>query len=188
MGENDANRELRPPLKSAVLKLWRDGQREFTLRLEGRSMDPVALPGHRVTINPLSPGDLCCGDILALQQGETVVVHRFLMARTAGDGRRWYCQMGDNSPAWSWVLPDTVLGRVAAIDGPERSLHLSRRPWTWVNPLAGRLGKWRVLLAGGGRRDGNGFRDANPRKPGHMAHRLKRSLMAPLIRLILRHH
>lgn len=176
MGENGAPAL---PVTTAVLELWRERRQEFTLRLEGRSMVPVAAPGDRITIQPLPPEQLHCGDIIALQQGETLVVHRFLMARTAKGGRRWCCQKGDNSPAWSWVPPESVLGRVTAIRGPDRSLHLLRRPWTRANPLAGRLGRVGVLLAGGGRPPGAG-------SLGSLSHRLNRGLAAPLIRLALR--
>lgn len=148
------------PVTTAVLDLWRHSRQEFTLRLEGRSMVPVASPGDRVTIQPISTERLCCGDIIALHQGEKVVVHRLLMSRTAADGSRSCCQKGDNSRAWSWVPPETVLGRVTAIRSPEHTLLLLRRPWTWINPLAGRLGRL-----------------------GMFTHRLSRLLLVPLIRL-----
>lgn len=191
MGEDRGRTPLNQSTRAAVLELWRDGRRPFTLRLEGGSMDPVALAGDRVTVQPVSAEQLRCGDILALHLGETVVVHRLLMVRTAVDGRRWFCQKGDNSPVWSWILPETVLGRVVTIQGPDRTLHLSRRPWTWINPLTGKLSRYGILLAGGGRKQGDGFRDADPHTPGrrplgNLAHRLNRGLATPLIRLALR--
>ena len=160
MGENGAPAL---PVTTAMLDLWRDSRQEFTLRLEGRSMLPVAAPGDRVTIQPLHNEQLRCGDIVALRQGETLVVHRLLGARSGDQGGVLYCQKGDNSPAWSWAEPDTVLGRVTAIHGMDRSLRLSRPPWTWINPLAGRLGR-----------------------AGKLSHRLSRLLLVPLIRLGLR--
>jgi hypothetical protein len=171
-----------------MLDLWRESRQDFTLRLEGRSMVPVAAPGDRLTIRPLEPRQLRCGDLIALRQGEALVVHRFLMARTAGDGGRRYCQKGDNSPAWSWVSPDALFGRVTAISTPRLVHDLSRRPWTWFNPLAGRLGRWRVLLAGGGRARDGGFQDAAPRRAGRrplsrLIGRLRRGLVAGFIHL-----
>ena len=64
---------------------------------------PAPATGSPSTRSP--PGNSASGDIVALNLGETVVVHRFLMVRAAGDGRRWFCQKGDNSPAWSWGPP-----------------------------------------------------------------------------------
>jgi len=191
VGEDRALPQLNQPTRAAVLELWRDGRRPFTLRLEGGSMDPLAHVGDQVTIQPVPTREFCCGDVIAIHQGETVVVHRLLMTRTTGDGGSWFCQKGDNSPAWSWILPETVLGRVVSIQGPDRTLHLSRRPWTWINLLAGRLGRCGILLAGGGRKQGDRFRNADPhtagrRPPWNLAHRLSRALVTPLIRLALR--
>lgn len=158
--------QINYPTRSALLELWREGRRPFILRLEGNSMNPVARSGDRVTIQPVAPEQLRRGDIVALHQGDAVVVHRLVMARTAGaggSGAGGYCQKGDNSPVWTRFGADAVLGRVTVIHGPDRLVQLSRRPWTWINPLAGRLGRL-----------------------GMLSPRLGRVLLVPLIRLGLR--
>jgi hypothetical protein len=141
--EDRALPQIDHPTRSALLELWREGRRPFILRLEGNSMSPVALSGDRVTIQPVTPEQLRSGDIVALHQGDAVVVHRLVMARTAGAGS--YCQKGDNSPIWTRVGANAVLGRVTVIHGPDRLVQLCRRPWTWINPLAGRLGRVGML-------------------------------------------
>jgi hypothetical protein len=163
VGEDYGFPQLDRATISAVLELWKDGRRPFTLRLEGRSMVPLVRPDDRVTIQPVSPDLLRCGDLVAVQAGRNLVVHRFVQSRTGPDGIRRLCQKGDNSPAWSRVDPDAVLGRVTAIHGPERTLQMSCRPWIWINPLAGWLGRL-----------------------GMLSHRLSRLLLVPLIRLGLR--
>ncbi len=145
-------------LTAAVLDLWKERGEPFTLDLEGRSMVPLAHPGDRVTIQPLPPDDLRCGDIIALQENGALVVHRLLRIRTAPDGGNRYCQKGDNSPNASWVEPGALVGRVEVIEGPQRFIRLNGSPWTWINPLVGRLG--RALL---------------------LSHRMARGLIIPLI-------
>jgi len=148
---------------AAVFELWREGRRPFSLRLEGRSMLPLAVPGDRVEIRPTGAEALRVGDLVALQLGERLVVHRLLRFRPGPDGARLLCQKGDNSPAWSWVDTALAIGRVAVITGSRGTLDLQRFPWAWINPLAGRLGR-----------------------AGLGSHRLARLLTVPLVRLGLR--
>ncbi len=150
-------------LTAAVLELWKERGEPFTLDLEGRSMVPLAHSGDRVTIRPLPPDDLRCGDIIALQQNGVLVVHRLLMVRRSPDGSSRYCQKGDNSPNSSWVDPGSLVGRVEAIEGPGRHTRLTQSPWTWINPLTGWLGR-----------------------AGLLSHRLGRCLSVPLIRFGLK--
>jgi len=133
---------------TAVLQLWREaGGRPLTVPLEGRSMAPLALPGDRVTIHPAELQALRCGDLIALLMGGTLVIHRFLGFRETPAGLR-LCQKGDNTPAWSWVAADSLVGRAALIEGPQRTLDLTAYPWTRLNPLIGRLTRWRLLPPG----------------------------------------
>lgn len=123
-------------------------------------MLPLAAPGDRVEIRPSGTEELRVGDVVALQLGERLVVHRLLRFRAGPGGSRLLCQKGDNSPASSWVDSGLAIGRVAAVAGPRGTLNLYRAPWTWINPLAGRLGR-----------------------AGLFSHRLARLLTVPLIRL-----
>jgi hypothetical protein len=54
------------------------------------------------------------GAIIVFRDGDNLIVHRIIRKR-AEDGHGHFCQMGDNSSAYSWVGEKDVLGEVLSI-------------------------------------------------------------------------
>lgn len=88
------------------------------MTVSGDSMTPVISPGDVVRVR--AGGSPRMGDIVVVQAGRGLIVHRFI--GRSGDG---FLHRGDNSPRPDPVVqPDDVLGRVTAVELP---LGLARR-------------------------------------------------------------
>lgn len=76
------------------------------------SMVPAIHPGSLVVTVRVSPFDVKIGDVLAVRQGDIVVVHRVVGIDML---QGVFVLKGDNAPGTQIVRPQDVLGRVAIV-------------------------------------------------------------------------
>lgn len=102
----------------------------------GNSMNPLILPGDRISLQLIDVHELKIGDIFVFRDGESLVVHR-LVGKKELKGQWWVCEKGDNVESWRWLPGEWMLGRVQVIHGRGGPIRLSCRPWTWINRCLG---------------------------------------------------
>lgn len=71
------------------------------------------------------------GAIIVFRDGDNLIVHRIIRKR-AKDGHGLFCQMGDNSSAYSWVGEKDVLGEVLSIVKRRRVIPVEGPIALWV--------------------------------------------------------
>jgi signal peptidase I len=110
---------------AALAALVRDALCErgrLRLRLQGDSMWPTIPAGSLVEVERTFPDDLRLGDIVVWQQGEVLIAHR-VMERVRRGSEVFLVTKGDNSSGPDQLLSqEIILGRVAAILGPDQQM------------------------------------------------------------------
>jgi hypothetical protein len=108
------------------------------LRIVSASMSPILRPGDDVLVARCSSGELRPGDIVALQSGNSILVHR-LLKRIESEGEEFLVIRGGaelkTSQPWSSSL---LLGRVIASDSEDRAFDFTSLRWR----AAGRAYAW----------------------------------------------
>jgi hypothetical protein len=189
-------RQRRPYEAPALLDLAQAGLQangRLRLRVIGGSMAPLLDDGDTVTVEPVRPGDLRCGDVLVIRIDSSFVTHRLVTV----DDRGWQLK-GDNAARMDDPVPaNAIVGRVIHAERNGRWTDFRTPAWRRVNRWLGRLGRWETRLApasGGPIRAGNP-RDGNPPTesppagnppliiPGRMLRPLFRRLTRALIML-----
>ena len=80
--------------------------------VSGDSMEPALRDGDRVEVSPAAPSDLRPGDLVVFRAGDSLVVHRLLLADAAG-----FLEMGDNRALGARYPWPRRIGRVTAVLG-----------------------------------------------------------------------
>ncbi len=97
----------------------------ITLSVTTASMFPLIRPGESVSVAPLRSGDLRLGDMVLIDSGEELVVHRFLGMKEA-DGKRYALTRGDHIRRFDEPVPaDWIIGKVVKIIRSDGELDLS---------------------------------------------------------------
>ncbi|NJP05754.1 MAG: S26 family signal peptidase [Chloroflexaceae bacterium] len=87
--------------------------RQLRLQVDGPSMLPLITPGRSVWVEQIEPSTLLRrGDIIAMQQGEQIIIHRVIGVH----GTRWLTRGDDRWSTDPPVSADAVLGRVVSIE------------------------------------------------------------------------
>jgi len=131
---------------SAAFEVWKQSGKDLELKVRGLSMTPLINTGDKISLRLMDPFRLRRGDICAFLEGNNVVVHRLLKKKRI-NGAWLFRQKGDNLTRGSWISENRVLGRIESIQGRSRTLHMTRWPWTWINPSSAVfLSLWTALL------------------------------------------
>jgi signal peptidase I len=103
--------------------------------IEGDSMRPTLRPGDEVVVD-LEPRKVRCGDLVALREGEQLVVHRVIERGPPVITR------GDNSPRIDEPLaPGQLLGLVVEIRRDQRRISCTGPFRRLLNGVLGRLSR-----------------------------------------------
>lgn len=128
----------RAALHAGALRLWQQRQAPQWIPMQGYSMLPLLRPGDQLQVTPPQAG-YHRGQIVVIRQtgttGETLVVHRVVARRRAGDRWCWITQ-GDNSrEVDAAVVAEQIAGRVIALRRGDHCFTLETLAWR----LGGRL-------------------------------------------------
>jgi signal peptidase I len=113
----------------ALDDMWqeaRDKGKRLSFGVVSRSMSPLIEVGDLVRIAAVEPTEVHIGDVVALQVGQEVVVHRII-------GKRWSEQglllrhRGDAGLGSSEVAARDLIGKVYAVAKGEREIRLNSR-------------------------------------------------------------
>ena len=107
------------------------------LDVAGDSMEPLAGVGDRLGIVPATAADLKVGDVMAYDENDRTVCHRFLGWEIRG-GRPQARQKGDNISAGSLIDADRIFGRVALLEARGRLVDLDGRCARFLSAIVGR--------------------------------------------------
>lgn len=127
---------------SAELIRARPGQ-TFKLRVISDSMWPLLRVDDVIVAQAIEAEAAQLSDVLVFQRGTEMVTHR-LIARQAdrlivkGDNRRAVDEL---------VEPDSVIGRVIALERSGRPIDLQQPRWARLNRSVGRLSGWQARIA-----------------------------------------
>ncbi|MEA2014152.1 MAG: signal peptidase I [Thermodesulfobacteriota bacterium] len=119
-----------------VMEIWKQTGKDFELRVCGNSMRPLINSGDRISLRLMDAVVLKRGDIIAFQEGNNLIVHRFIRKKMV-NGKWLFCQKGDNLRGWSWIQEDRILGKVESIRRPGRTLSLASWRWRCINQMLG---------------------------------------------------
>jgi len=111
--------------------------KEIILKVLGDSMHPLMKEGGSIRVEGCDPSTVSVGDIITFEKEDTFITHRLLWTKTRDNGIELITR-GDNEinidPP---VSPDQILGRVAVIQGGNRTFHLKTPYWRFMNRLLG---------------------------------------------------
>ncbi len=138
MRAENGSRDRRPYRMPAARDLARMGLRSggsVRLRVSGDSMLPLLRPGDAVRLQPAEPASLRRGQLVVLAIDGHLLTHRLLW-----QGPEGLVAKGDNREALDPpASPDSLVGRVIAIERGGRHLDLDRGAWCRIEPLLGWL-------------------------------------------------
>lgn len=86
----------------------------FRVPVQGNSMSPLIEAHDKIIAESVRRHGLRRGALIVFRDGENLIVHRIVRKRDK-DGQVLFCQLGDNSSAYSWVSEEDVLGQVRAV-------------------------------------------------------------------------
>lgn len=120
------------------------------LRLEvrGDSMLPALRPGDRVLLQPVAPGDLRMGDLVAVRRGRQAVTHR-VIGRRAG---AWLLKGDNRWRADPPLDPGRLLGKVVAVEGSAGAALLEGEAGRYAARMVARFSSGEARLDELGRR------------------------------------
>lgn len=132
-------------------------RRSLSLKVSGTSMLPVIFPGEKVRIQFCEPGALQIGDVVLVDAGCKLLLHRiFRICRDGSGGIQGVSTRGDarltGDPD---AAPEKIMGKMTALEGGRARRFLwvltdafFRRVSIWIlNPFTGPLGTcYRIFL------------------------------------------
>ena len=105
---------LPEPILDVVLDLWAQAGSKHEIPVSGNSMWPMLREGDQIRLLH-GAADLRCGDIVAYQDKERLIIHR-LIRRIEASGKTLYLMKGDNAAAMDPAVPARIiLGRAVAL-------------------------------------------------------------------------
>jgi signal peptidase I len=110
---------------------------EITLKVSGKSMCPLISQGDFIRIERCAPEVLRMGDIITFKRAGTYYTHRLLRTVKRGSVARLMTKGDNEVNVDPPVSPDQVLGRVAVIQGGNRTLYLKTPFWRFMNCFLG---------------------------------------------------
>ena len=111
--------------------------KEIGLRVSGNSMHPLIKQGDSIRIEKCAPGALAIGDIITFNKKGIYFTHRVLWRIRKGNGIRLITKGDNEINVDPPVSPNHILGKVVAIHGANRTLHLKIPYWRFINRLLG---------------------------------------------------
>jgi signal peptidase I len=121
-----------------ITLLLKNGESVRT-KLFGHCMRPFINNGEAVTIKPIKPDKVRCGDIVVYQFGDRLKAHRFLKFKTISND---VCIIAKGDKTINVDQPislDRLLGKVVDIKKGDRIISFEKRKWKIFNFLLGKL-------------------------------------------------
>ncbi len=118
--------------------LLQNGER-VRMNLYGFCMRPFIKNGENVTIKPIKPEDLRCGDIIVSQFNDRFKIHRFLKFKTISD-TKFIIAKGDrciniDSP----VSLNLLLGKITHVNKGQKIIGYETPTWKSINFILAKL-------------------------------------------------
>ena len=134
--------------------LVRDMQEELFLkqgqgwfRIMSGSMRPLIDIDDRVLARPVDPEEVKPGDIIVFKNTDALVTHRVLKILRQ-NGKISILQKGDASVSASIIAPDSIMGKVVAIEKKGRLMTLCKGRIGLLNALLGLKNRYLYPLDG----------------------------------------
>jgi len=121
-----------------ILKQLAHGEK-ITLKVSGKSMNPLIRGGDPIYIKKYDPMELSIGDIITFKKDDLYVTHRVLWALKKGNTTRLITKGDNEIRVDPPVSPGHILGKVAAVERADHILRLESPPWRLINRLLGIL-------------------------------------------------
>lgn len=117
--------------------LLQNGER-VRMNLYGFCMRPFIKNGENVTIKPIKPEELRCGDVIVYQFNDRFKIHRFLKFKTISD-TKFIIAKGDrciniDSP----VSLNLLLGKITQVEKSNRTICFESIKWKIINYMVGK--------------------------------------------------
>jgi signal peptidase I len=92
-------------------------------RAKGGSMHPTIREGEAITVAPVEPAAIRCGDVMLYCSGRGVTAHRVTRVVRGADGALAFIPRGDSSTTRDEPVDQSaVLGRVVAVERDGRTV------------------------------------------------------------------
>jgi signal peptidase I len=111
---------------------YRDGKGWF--KVISRSMYPLIEVNDRVLVKKLDAHELRSGDIILFKVNENFITHRIIKILKR-DGNLLFCQKGDANKYASLLSPESIIGKVIAIEKNGNLLEFKSRRLRIINYL-----------------------------------------------------
>jgi len=115
-------------------------------RAKGSSMLPTIQEGEMMTVVPVAPHEVSCGDIILYCFAGGMIAHRVVRMAQAADGGAVFSVRGDASWAFDQAVEaQQVLGRVVSVERGSRQVELTTQRAKFLHcVVAGlfRLKRW----------------------------------------------
>ena len=104
-------------------------------RAGGQSMHPTIRDGETITVEPVAPGIIRCGDIVLYRSRNGIIAHRVVRIERRG-AALVFTPRGDGMPASDApIAAAEVLGRVVMVERDQRRIHLTGIKARWMRRM-----------------------------------------------------
>ena len=135
-------------------EMWQEARTKgasLSFRVVSGSMSPLIKAGDLVRIARIEPSRIAIGDVVAVQEGQEVVVHRIIARRWSGEDLL-FCHRGDAGVGSRTVSAQDLIGRAYSVERGQQQIRLDSRRQI----IGSRLLGWLLRLDDRFRRSGYG--------------------------------
>lgn len=132
---------------SVLVEMWQeacDRGSRLGFRVVSGSMEPLIQVGDVVKITRVEPSSVHIGDIVAFQQGQSVVVHR-VIGKSPSNQQLIFRHRGDAGASSGEIPAENLIGKVSAIEKEGREIFLD----TTRHAMSNRVLGWRLRFVDG---------------------------------------
>ncbi len=98
-------------------------------------MSPFIKEGERVLIGETPGRELHFGDIIALKEGEKIIVHRVIGKSCSQGHHLYFREKGDHNLNGKIVAAGDILGQALIIEKEGRKVNLDKPGWQIINVI-----------------------------------------------------
>jgi hypothetical protein len=107
--------------------------------LTGRCMKPFLHENDLITIEPINPEKLICGDVAVFQFQGMLKAHRFLKRKVI-EGEKYLITKGDRRFRYDDPVPfKNLLGKIIQVKRREHHMDYTLKKWRRMNYMIGKL-------------------------------------------------
>jgi signal peptidase I len=135
---------LKFELQNVPSEMWQQACKKrgsLGFKIVSGSMSPIIEAGNVVNVTSTDPSGVCVGDIVALVDGQKVIVHR-VIGKTRSNQMLYFRHRGDSGTLSGEIPAQNLVGKVTLIKKKGHEIRLDSRRHIISNIILG----WRLRL------------------------------------------